>query len=1056
MSISSIKKILLAGTALVAVATFSAQANAAVVAVTSGLPGTWASAGTHTQDATLSQAAASDTIAQGVGSTFLLTITNNGVANDGSGLNTFGLGAIAGTTGGFTSVNGSANDLAVTIASAAYNAAAPITVSNTGFVANGNTTTITGALSTVGGTTTITNGSTAAAKTVTLAVGGAASLGAVNITAGTFAGADASLTLANATNTLGVVTLTEAGSGSAKLTISSTGAQTITSIDGNAAGKGTLSLTGNGSSISGAVGAIHSLAAVNAGANGNTNTFTGAVNATAFNVTGTGTAVLNAAALNTITTTNFAGDGTLTLATGGTLTGNITTTTTNTGTLTLSGTETITGSVGSTTGPLWLKAVNIGAGAAGITGDVAATTITLTGSNAVSFGGNVTGTTLAFAGTTATATIASGKNLTAAVTGAAASTLTFAGGTQASTGVINNNALILNGGANSGATTFNSAVTAATINVTGTGSERFRGNTAGNLVFAAAAGSATVDAGISFTGSLNGTGGVAATGIGDVTFSGASSGITTIGNTGHLRTLTLAGTGTTVSTTGAVNAATTTALGSNILSTGGAFNLVAGQTLTAAASGVSTTGHVDAGANAANVAAASVVKLTNVTAAGDYDVVTGTGGTIVAASAGNLYVNGVANTAVGTTAFTVGRMTYTEQVSATALRIHAVQAAISSALGSAITSNDTSVGAALTTIGLGGQAELDTFQGSLNAANSATAVHNLLQSVTPTVDGGSEQAALDVGAEVSGVTDTRIAALRSGDATSGVAAGASANGSTMWLQGYGQYANQDTRDGVAGYDSNTWGGVIGADSTALMDRAIVGIAFNYGHSNIDSNNVNTTATDIDNYGVSLYGNYDLGDKMFVDGQLGYAYNAIDSARHDVGGVVGQTASSSTNSDQFSAKAAVGRDYAMDGDMTLTPDVSAAYTYLNTDGYTETGAGGLNQTVGSHDTNVLNLGVGATASWKIKDADDNLFKPALHVGYAYDAIGDAVETSSSFQGVPGTVFTTTGPAPARSTFDIGAKLIYATRANWDVSASYDFKVKEDYTSHTGAIRATAHF
>ena len=377
-------------------------------------------------------------------------------------------------------------------------------------------------------------------------------------------------------------------------------------------------------------------------------------------------------------------------------------------------------------------------------------------------------------------------------------------------------------------------------------------------------------------------------------------------------------------------------------------------------------------------------------------------------------------------------------------------------LGSTITTNDSAVDTALVSIGTTGTADVDTFQGKVASAATATAAHNLYQSVTPTVDGGAQQASLSVGSELVGMTDTRIASVRDGNTTSGVAAGVSANGSTLWLEGYGQYAKQKLRSGVDGYDSNTWGGVIGADTTALLDKAVAGIAFNYGRSKVDSNNVNTTATDLDNYGVTFYGNYDLGDKMFVNGQLGYAYNNIDTARHNVGGVVGQTASGSTNSDQYSARADVGRDYAMDGDMTLTPDVSAAYTYIDTAGYTETGAGGLNQVVGSDTTNVLNLGVGATASWKIKDADDNLFKPALHVGYAYDAIGDKVATTSSFTGAPAVSFTTTGAEPARSTFDVGAKLIYATRANWDVSATYDFQVKQDYTSHTGQVRATAHF
>jgi len=389
----------------------------------------------------------------------------------------------------------------------------------------------------------------------------------------------------------------------------------------------------------------------------------------------------------------------------------------------------------------------------------------------------------------------------------------------------------------------------------------------------------------------------------------------------------------------------------------------------------------------------------------------------------------------------------------------AVAQAVSS-LGSAITANDSSAYNAVTA-NTSATGTMATFQTALNtAANSgagaATAVHNLLQSVTPTVDGGAQQAALTVGAETQGIANTRLAALRDGDTSSGVAAGATANGYSMWLEGYGQHANQDADDGVSGYSSNTWGGAVGVDSSTLVDRAIVGIAFNYGHSAINSDDVNSTKTDLGNYGVNLYGTYDLGSRTFVNGQLGFAYNTIDSDRYNVGGVAGTTATGSTNSDQYSARVDAGRDYPVDGGLTLTPDLSAAYTYLNTAGYTESGAGTLDNTVGSNDQNTLGLGIGGTAAWNIKGGDDDVFKPSLHTGYTYEAIDDRVTTNSSFAGDPAVNFSTEGASPGRNVFDVGARLIYATKANWDLSATYDFQVKQDYTSNTGEVRATAHF
>jgi outer membrane autotransporter protein len=85
----------------------------------------------------------------------------------------------------------------------------------------------------------------------------------------------------------------------------------------------------------------------------------------------------------------------------------------------------------------------------------------------------------------------------------------------------------------------------------------------------------------------------------------------------------------------------------------------------------------------------------------------------------------------------------------------------------------------------------------------------------------------------------------------------------------------------------------------------------------------------------------------------------------------------------------------------------------------------------------------------------VLKPAAHLGYTYDVISDAMETSSTFTG--GTAsFKTTGAEPAKSAFNAGLGLTYSTSANWDLAANYDYTYKADYSAHSGIIRATSHF
>lgn len=1172
MSIS-FKKILLAGTALVAVATFSAQASAAVVPVTGMVGGIWSATGTYTQDGTLALAAAGDTIAAAVYlGTNPMTVTNNGTANDGSGLNAFSLGAIATNTaaGSLTFAVGSANDLAVTMATQNFTTTVgATTLTNAGQLANGLAVTYAGVLSTTGSLV-MTNVATTAGKTVALTLNGAANVitTTTTVTGGVAAGADTVLTIngTGANALTGLVTLDDGVAGLAKLSLGSavTAVTFGANIRGAAAGEGTLTIGGS-TAITGTVGAVAGLLAVNAGANGTTSSISGATTATTTNITGTGTLAFGAAATTNVafggndgvvteaggsnltgtvdTTTastgtltllgattvsgtvgatqalkvvnagvgasvfssdvnattlnnaastvalngnftgtlNFTGDGTTTIAAAKSITGAVTTAVTNTGTVALAGAASgVTGQIG--TSALKVKAVTIaGAGADTFGGDVFATTTTLSGASTVALNGSLTGTTLAYGASAGTVVLADNKDITAAITTTANTSILTLSGTSTITGQVGaagagNNLLTINAGVTGETGTFANDVFASTLAV-GSGNVALNGATTGALLFnAASTGTVTIADGQAFTGAMAGTGGLIAAGVGNVVFGGSTTGVTTVnvGAANYLNSITINdGAAQKTVATGAFIAPTTTTLNDNVLAVTGAFTLGAGQTLSSTLKGAAAAAGAVAATNFGNVTATTTGGVTatsalNLTTAFTGYVASGASYKIIDAGAGAantlgatmLTVNGVASVAGVATS---GLMSYTQTADANDLIITVTRAVVNAAnLGAEITANDTVVSAVLDTIAATGDdvpadggLSLDTVQGNLAAAADAEEVHDILQSITPTVDGGAAMAAFDVGGQTQGINDLRMAAVRADDGTSGMAAGSSVNGVTMWLQGYGQTSNQDLRDGVAGYDANTLGGAIGVDTTTLMDNGVIGVAFNYGVTNVESDNVNTTDTDVDNYGVSLYTNYDMGQQMFLNAQLGYARNNIDITRHDAGGA-GLVANGSTDSNQYSGKLALGRDYMQEYGMTVTPVVSAAYTYLDTDGYQETGTGVLNA-VASSTMHALNVGIGGTASWKMKNADGSVMKPSIRAGYAYDVTGDRVETTSSFTGDPAaTTFRTTGADPARHQFTGGVGMTYMTAADWDLSANYDYKYKTDYSAHSGVLRASSHF
>ena len=353
--------------------------------------------------------------------------------------------------------------------------------------------------------------------------------------------------------------------------------------------------------------------------------------------------------------------------------------------------------------------------------------------------------------------------------------------------------------------------------------------------------------------------------------------------------------------------------------------------------------------------------------------------------------------------------------------------------------------------------ELATIRANLtSSATSASASEEVAESISPTVDGGATSVAMtNVSNSANGLTGQRLASLRDGTSETGMAAGNLTHGLKMWAQVFGSTGEQDERDGISGYDVDSYGVTVGVDTQTLAEDWVWGLAFTYADTEVDSNNVNSTNTEIDTYQIALYADYKWDAQTYVNGIVGYGFNDADQTRHNVGTIAGLSANSDFDTDQFFAKLETGRDYEMNNGTTLTPFALANFSYLDTEGYTETGAGTANLTVDTDDQYIFELGLGLEASWLHELEDGSYLKPSLVAGYRYDLADDEVEATSTFTG-GGVAFQTEGFDPQNHTFNVGAGLTFYTTANWELSADYNYELKEDYDSHNGFVRAAYRF
>lgn len=349
-----------------------------------------------------------------------------------------------------------------------------------------------------------------------------------------------------------------------------------------------------------------------------------------------------------------------------------------------------------------------------------------------------------------------------------------------------------------------------------------------------------------------------------------------------------------------------------------------------------------------------------------------------------------------------------------------------------------------------GRNELALVYDNVTRANT-NQIDERLEAIQSTVDGGNVVAATTV----ANIT-SNIIQLASTDAEgSGIAAGNISNGLRAWAQVFGQTGDQDDRDGINGYDVDTYGFAVGLDTQALADQMVVGLAFSYADTEVDSDNANRTNTEIDTYQITLYGTYNVDEATYVSGQLGYAFGDNDTHRQDIGGVNGIDANGDFDSNQFIARLEAGRAYEVGAITTLTPKLMVNYNYYDADSYRETGAGGAGLVVDQDTNHILEIGAGVDADWMFQQADGSYVKPQVRAGVRYDLADDEIEATNRLIG-GGNAFKTEGFDPQQFALDLGAGVTYFSTTNWELTANYDFEYKEDYHSHAGFLRAAYKF
>jgi len=374
----------------------------------------------------------------------------------------------------------------------------------------------------------------------------------------------------------------------------------------------------------------------------------------------------------------------------------------------------------------------------------------------------------------------------------------------------------------------------------------------------------------------------------------------------------------------------------------------------------------------------------------------------------------------------------------------------------AVSTGLTTIAAATTTAGLsagaGAAGVLDTLIAADPGGEIAFAFGNMstaqevadaVDSVLPALSGGLGQATHGIASAVTGIVGGRQ------DAMSGVSSGDGYLADKhFWLKPFGGWTDQDRRQGVTGYDIDSYGIAFGMDGD-VSSSTNVGVAFAVIESDVESDvTVGDHEVDVSTILGKIYATYRLDDVTSLNMQAGYGMSDNDSSRRIFTGAV---AAADYDSTHFQLNAELSRNYQMDAKTNITPYVHADYSYVEVDSYTETGAGGFNLVSNDDDTDSLIIGIGVKGSYA---SSDNLLLTG-DAGIGYDTQTERSRLTSSFAG-GGAVFTTRGMEPDEIVYNLGLGAKYSLENDTEVTTRYDFNGRDDYTDQAVSVNVRWNF
>jgi len=255
----------------------------------------------------------------------------------------------------------------------------------------------------------------------------------------------------------------------------------------------------------------------------------------------------------------------------------------------------------------------------------------------------------------------------------------------------------------------------------------------------------------------------------------------------------------------------------------------------------------------------------------------------------------------------------------------------------------------------------------------------------------------------------------------------------FFITGTTGYGHDDLQKDSASAKATRAGFTVGGDYR-VTGQSFVGMALTYAHNSFTTGSLGDLKAD--SVALSLYGTTDYAQNAYVDGYISLGLHSLDSKRTVLAGA-GTTRGAKATSDglQFTGKAETGYDIA-DGALKYGPYAGMRLSYADFDGYTESGAGNFDLSVGGEDSLSAVGSLGLGGSWVATMGDTGVLLPALRIGYNHEFGDDRATVKASFVNLAGSSFTTKGAKKARDWVNVTPSITAALTNDWAFSAQYE--------------------